>query len=658
MNFGSYAGGRVDDALVRDTTRARASKTRSPTGGEPSPVPSAAKKRAYWVWFAAILCLETAMVRRSTIELNPESTGAVRSTFLLHTQALNIAVHLLVDLSALRSLNALHPRWGVMYPGAFRGAPALRASEERAVVVRHFFKLLIRAPMVNCVLLGGKLDGFHAYQVRQLVMMVTSPTFFATLFAVKTARGLCALALVNVGFVTACAFSVPFAFKYSPDLREGFLNGVDPIHANVPRRFAELAVALAAAPFAARAAVLVFRLDAQPPSPRPSLSLDTTSDLRKWEGDTAGPGPRTTSAEKMKGLEGKEREEEARPEQDARAFSLEKAQLVCGAAPEEDAAAREALSAGTDGFTPELSASALCFRGPESQCVTVRGVPLGVSLRVTFEGRVLRSTGELIRDAESGAARVLLRVWPPEPESGVGVGDGTPFDRGQSEGRFEAPFGRAWVSPGYVLEHAAGRKGVTSRAETRLTFKPVGESVALLFLRDPETAREVNDATSLIRDNMNGVLANRLVMRIGNCIARATFNENENAVMLDLTATVGMRRCQRMLSALLARVHGEGEDADISQANSLQEENGGAAEGTRAGRGRSAARGPGGGESPGCSDDSDAVDGPEAAEAAGGARRGFLQTKFGGGETAAAAGGDAPGGDLRRRTARRRVSRR
>jgi hypothetical protein len=642
MNFGSYAGGRVDDALVRDTTRARASKTRSPTGGVPCPVPSAAKKRAYWVWFAAILCLETAMVRRSTIELNPESTGAVRSPFLLHTQALNIAVHLLVDLSALRSLNALLPRWGVMYPAAFQGAPALRASEERAVVVRHFFKLLIRAPMVNCVLLGGKPDGFHAYQVRQLVMMVTSPTFFATLFAVKTVGGLCALALINVGFVTACALSVPFAFKFSPGLREDFLNTIDPIHANVPRRFAELAIALAAAPFAARAAVLVFCLDAQPPS---APSLETTS-ARKWEGDTAGPGPRTTSAEKMKGWEGEEREEEARPEEDARAFSLEKAQLLCGAAPEED----DAASAKTDGFTPELSASALCFRGSASQCVTVRGVPFGVSLRVTFEGRVLRTTGELIRDAESGAARTLLRIWPPEPESGVGLGDVTPFDRGQSEGRFQAPFGRAWVSAGYVLERAAGRKDA-ARVETRLTFKPVGESVALLFLRDPETAREVNDATSLIRHKMNVVLANRLVMRIGNCIARATFNENENAVMLDLTATVGMRRCQRMLSLLSARVHGEGEDADISQANSLRR-SGGAAEGTRAGRGRSAARGPGGGKSPGSSDESDAVDGPEPAETAGGARR-----AHGGGETAVAAGGDAPGGDLRRRTARRRVPR-
>ena len=394
--------------------------------------------------------------------------------------------------------------------------------------------------------------------------------------------------------------------------------------------------------------MLVFRLNAQPPS-APSLGLDTTS-ARKWEGEEreekTGPGPRTTekTTEKTKGWEGEEREEEARP-QDARAFSLEKAQLLCGAAPEEDAAAREALSAGTDGFTPELSASALCFRGSASQCVMVRGVPLGVSLRVTFEGRVLRTTGEASA-ARVGAARTLLRVWPPEPESGVDVGDGTPFDRdrGQSEGQFETPFGRAWVSPGYVLERATGRKG-DARAETRLTFKPVGESVALLFLRDPETAREVNDATSLIRHNINGVLANRLVMRIGNCIARATFNENENAVMLDLTATVGMRRCQRMLSALLARrvQEGEGEDDDISQAKPLRP-SGGAAEGTRAGRGRIAAPGPGGGESPGSSDDSDAVDGPEAAEAVG---RGEVTEE----ENRGGGGRDAPGaisaGDLR-----------
>ena len=98
MNPGAYAGKRVDDALARDTTWVPAFETRPPTAREPSPVPSPAKKRAYWMWFAAILCLETAMIRRSTKTLHPGSTGAVKNAFLLHTQALNIAVHLVVDL--------------------------------------------------------------------------------------------------------------------------------------------------------------------------------------------------------------------------------------------------------------------------------------------------------------------------------------------------------------------------------------------------------------------------------------------------------------------------------------------------------------------------------------------------------------------------------
>ena len=353
MNFGSYAGGRVDDALVRDTTRARASKTRSPTGGEPSPVPSAAKKRAYWVWFAAILCLETAMVRRSTIELNPESTGAVRSVFLLH-RVRHIAVHLLVDAPSEVAQRA-SPRWGVTCPAAFRGAPALRYSEERAVVVRHFFKLLIRAPMVNCVLLGGKLDGFHAYQVKQMVMMVTSPTFFATLFAVKTAGGLCALALVNVGFVTACALSVPFAFKYSPALARGLSEHARERPATIRRARRRAA----AAPFAARGGGHVFRLDAQPPS-APSLGLDATS-ARKWEGEAreekTGPGHVPRRRPRRRRIQGGRRARKKRVLK-TRAFSLV-AQLLCGAAPEEDAAARKRSPPEPTGSRPN-SARAPC----------------------------------------------------------------------------------------------------------------------------------------------------------------------------------------------------------------------------------------------------------------------------------------------------------
>ena len=122
-----------------------------------------------------------------------------------------------------------------------------------------------------------------------MVMMVTSPTFFATLFAVKTAGGLCALALVNVGFVTACALSVPFAFKYSPGMREDFLNSLE----NVPRRFAELAVARAAAPFAARACGARLppqRATAVRAEPRASIRPPRGSGRAKSERKKPGPG--------------------------------------------------------------------------------------------------------------------------------------------------------------------------------------------------------------------------------------------------------------------------------------------------------------------------------------------------------------------------------
>ena len=651
MNFGAYARKRADVALVRDTTWVPAFTTRPPTGDEPIPVPSPVKKRAYWMWFAAILWLETMMIRRSTKTLNPGSTGAVKNTFLLHTQALNVAVHLLVDLSALRSLNALRSEWGVVFPAKLEGAPALRASEERAVVIRHFFKLLIRAPMVNCVLLGGKLDGFHAYQLKQLVMMVTSPTFFATLFAVKTTRGLSAVALVNVSFVAACALSMPFAFKYAPDLREDFRRSLGP-EEEVPKRFASLAAALAVAPFASRLAVRAFRLDGQPRAAWPSGTR-----AARDAGWTSADDPKSQKIRRHPEEKEKEKAEEGAMER-----GLVGAVARLGGA-DDASAAREAVSlrggsGRADRFTPELSASALCFRGSAAQSVTVRSVPYGVSLRVTFEGHVLRTTSEYVRDAESGSVHTFLRVWPPEPEGGD-PGDSGSSDRGV---RAAPPFGRAWVCPGHIYESATRggerkRNGSAAVPSVETTFAPLGEAAPLLFLRDPETAREVNNATRLIRLNSNAVLANRLVMRMGNCIARATFSVNENEVMTEVTAAMGMVRCERMLRSLRARGAGEHSAAELSQAREAPPSpGGGAAEGTHAARGRRAARGAGarGDASPGTSsDDADAVDGPDAADAAGGARRGD------GGETAAAAAGggsgDRPtGGALRRRTLRQR----
>ena len=633
MNVGAYARKRADDALVRDTTWVPAFKTQPPTGGEPIPVPSPAKKRAYWLWFAAILWLETKMIQRSTKALHPGSTGAVKNEFLLHSQALLIAVHLMVDLSALCSLNALRSKWGVCFPAKFKGEPALRASEERAVVVRHFFKLLIRTPVVNCVLLGGKLDGFHAYQLKQVVMMVGSPTFFAALFAVRSARGLSATALINVCFVAACALSTPFAYKYAPDLREDFRRSLGP-EEDVPERFASLAVAVAVAPFASRLAVCAFRLDGAPPS-APTAGV---ADRALAEGTT---DPKTKAGrEEGDGADGAM----------TRALDGAAARLSGADAARDAVSSRDGSVAGR--CPPELSASALCFHDRASQSVTVRGVPYGVSLRVTFEGHVLRTTSEYLRDAESGSARVFLCVWPPGPEGGD-PGDSGSGDRGVPCPR---PFGRAWVCPGHVHESVRGGGRDTCAASVATTFKPVGEAAPLLFLRDPETADELNDATTLIRRNINAASANRLVARMGNCIARATSNASEIEVMTEVAAALGMVRCERMLRSLRARFAGEHSAAELSQAcEGPPAPGGGAAEGTRAARKRRVARETRGDASLGTSsDDADAVDGPQAAGATGGARpRDGLETAA----AAAAADpdpGDLTAGDLRRRTLRRR----
>ena len=125
-------------------------------------------------------------------------------------------------------------------------------------------------------------------------------------------------------------------------------------------------------------------------------------------------------------------------------------------------------------------------------------------------------------------------------------------------------------------------------ASRETTFETTGAALSLLFLLDPETVREVNNAVMLIQHNMNSVLANRLVMRMGNCITRATYNVNDYQVMTEVTATMGMVRCERMLRAFCARVAGEANAAELSQAGTSS--CGAAAKGTRASRGRRAAR--------------------------------------------------------------------
>ena len=69
----------------------------------------------------------------------------------------------------------------------------------------------------------------------------------------------------------------------------------------------------------------------------------------------------------------------------------------------------------------------------------------------------------------------------------------------------------------------------------------------LLFLENAEVAREVNSVVSLIARNMDGVKANRLVMRLGNCITKATYNARDMADMKEVARTMGMKLCEKML---------------------------------------------------------------------------------------------------------------
>ena len=450
--------------------------------GDPTLPPSPEKKRAYRIWFGCIMLLEIYMVRRTQDMLDEYTELAVTSEFLLHTQVLNVATMLFIDLYTLRSLNALGERSGLSFPSRMRGAPVLMVSEENSVLFRHFFKLIHRFSVVNCLLLGGKPDGFHAYTVKQIYIMILSPTFFGVLFAVKSVEGLLKLSFINAAFTAATALSVQFAYKYSEHRKLAYMEELGG-QENVPRVFTTVTVVVALAPFVSSLVVRLGKLDFAP-------RVDPDPEARGRKAASGQPAMMTN-------------------ERAADEFSE---------------------------LNPELSASAICFQGPEPQTVVVRHSLAGVSPRVTFDGRVLESSGEPIDEPRVDETRTLLRVFPP----------GSP--------NRNAPIGRAWVTAGYSKRRPAGsvirNVGLKSADADPDLFQPVGEAVPLLFLPDAKTALEVNEAVALVRKKMGGVYANQLLARLGNCITRATYNARDLDAMMKVVAAMGMKRCEAMLRDL------------------------------------------------------------------------------------------------------------
>lgn len=93
--------------------------------------------------------MEWRIVCKQKASLNEYVEDVIQSPFLFHTYFGCLVVHLLIDGYTLYCLNCLHPSLGVTHPPHLRGKPVLLVSEEKAVIFRHLFKLLVRTAPVG-----------------------------------------------------------------------------------------------------------------------------------------------------------------------------------------------------------------------------------------------------------------------------------------------------------------------------------------------------------------------------------------------------------------------------------------------------------------------------------------------------------------------------
>ena len=211
-----------------------------PVFDDPTAPPTSSKKLAYAVWFFAIQILEVVVIRKQTVMLDNDKF--VWSTFVLHSQVFHILAYSVVDLITLKNLNALRSSWGVSRPRHLRGRRLLLVSEENSVLLRHALKLVIRVPFVSSALLGARPGFFAVYCLKQVLLMVGSPTFFGIYFAVRSREGLLKMALVNAAFCCLVAGAFTFAFAGEPALLKSYARvaAARPLPRRTSRRSASL----------------------------------------------------------------------------------------------------------------------------------------------------------------------------------------------------------------------------------------------------------------------------------------------------------------------------------------------------------------------------------------------------------------------------------
>ena len=80
-----------------------------------------------------------------------------------------------------------------------RVAPILNVTEENSVLARHALKMVARIPNICGFLLSGRFDIYIGYCLKQVVLMILSPTFLASTLQSNLARDLIKMATAKHG---------------------------------------------------------------------------------------------------------------------------------------------------------------------------------------------------------------------------------------------------------------------------------------------------------------------------------------------------------------------------------------------------------------------------------------------------------------------------
>ena len=211
---------------------------------------------------------------------------------------------------------------------------------------------------------------------------------------------------------------------------------------------------------------------------------------------------------------------------------------------------------------PTLNACAISFADDSTVSVAVLGLPEDLSLRVTFDGRLVPSTTSTswTNGRKRGGERLTTLT--------ISLPSGDDFEA--------VPVGLAWV----VATHRKTRES-SFDADGRVVkdtneglggshdcMAPMAPRIPLLFVPDEDVAREMNAAVATIRESLSCERARTLVLRVGNCITDATVNRSDLNTVLEVTRAMGMQSTAKMLLDTYRKAHqrlmDEGDESEAS----------------------------------------------------------------------------------------------